>query len=403
MISSRSALLAFVVGIFLLAGLELAAGAGEERNFAGSAQTDYHVVPNDGTATSEPGTYTSFRGFTFEAALKVAVDVSDQLSANMKLCFGCHGFELDMAYFDWRPIDEFGIRVGRFSPSFGAFNLRHDPANHGLSDKPLPYDMGRMLRKGEWNNGVLPSPFPSTGVELAGTHWFGSVAQLDYAAYAVSGFRNDVDPNPYDLNFQESHLPYYISVAPRPAFGGRVGITLKASEQTDVTLGVSGMGGTYDPNGRFAYYIGGADLAIRAGRTAIRLEYVGRLQRFDTSNPGVLKYAVAPTNGDYFIKEGAYVELDQPLVQRLDLLARVDGMVHLGNVSDTRVGSGSTATYPNPLTDGAYVVRETLGLAYAVQRNLRFKVSAELWEFNDDDADGRKLTVGVHIGAVGSF
>jgi len=52
--------------------------------------------------------------------------------------------------------------------------LRHDPANHCLSDKPLAYDMGRMLRLRDWNLGVLPSPFPDNGVEASGRHWFGS-------------------------------------------------------------------------------------------------------------------------------------------------------------------------------------------------------------------------------------
>jgi len=71
-----------------------------------------------------------------------------------------------MIYFDLRAFDELNVRIGRFSPSFGSFNLRHDPGNHKLSDKPLPYDMGRMLRNATWNNGVLPSPFPDNGVEV---------------------------------------------------------------------------------------------------------------------------------------------------------------------------------------------------------------------------------------------
>lgn len=134
--------------------------------------------------------------------MKLSADLSDHFSANVKLCFGCHGFETDMAYLDYRFADEFGIRVGRFSPSFGAFNIRHVPANHRLSDKSLPYDMGRMLRLRDWNMGVLPSPFPDNGIELAGTHWFGNRAQLDYAVYAVSGFKADYSGT--DLDFVQS-------------------------------------------------------------------------------------------------------------------------------------------------------------------------------------------------------
>ena len=66
-------------------------------------------------------------------------------SANVKVCVACHGLEVGMAYVDLRAADELNVRVGRFTPAFGSFPLRHDPANHRTSDKPLPYDMGRML------------------------------------------------------------------------------------------------------------------------------------------------------------------------------------------------------------------------------------------------------------------
>ena len=60
--------------------------------------------------------------------------------------------------------------------------MRHDPANHNTSDKPLVYDMGRMLRLRQWNEGVLPAPWVDNGVEINGTHFFGKRAQFDYAA-----------------------------------------------------------------------------------------------------------------------------------------------------------------------------------------------------------------------------
>ncbi|HEX8789807.1 MAG TPA: hypothetical protein VF765_02565, partial [Polyangiaceae bacterium] len=138
---------------------------GLDANYAGSAQLDYFVVPTEKNLDARA---IGFDGFTLEAALKLTADLSDHLSANVKVCYGCHGFEADMAYFDVRVIDELSFRVGRFSPSFGSFNIRHDPANHRLSDKPLPYDMGRMLRLRTWNLGVLPSPFPDNGLEIDG-------------------------------------------------------------------------------------------------------------------------------------------------------------------------------------------------------------------------------------------
>jgi hypothetical protein len=380
-----------------------AAALEEERNFAGSAQIDYHYVPTVPGAASVPGPASTFQGFTLEAAVKVAVDISDHLSANVKACYGCHGFELDMAYFDLRAADELNLRVGRFSPSFGAFNLRHDPANHMTSDKPLPYDMGRMLRKGDWNNGVLPSPFPTNGVEVNGTHWMGEVAQLDYAAYAVMGFKNDTDPNPTDLNFQESHLPYYLTSDPRPTAGSRLALTLKASAAADMTLGASGMFGTYDPANRLTYFIAGGDFAMRVRHTALRVEYLVRRQRMDTSDPDVFKYAVASSEGDFFAKHGGYVEVQQPVTADLDLLVRGDGMYRAGNVGNAVVGSGNETPAYSPLTSSSWIGRETLAFAYAIERNFRVKASLELWEFSYADADGRETELSVHLGAVWSF
>jgi hypothetical protein len=380
------------------------AAAAEEYNFAGSAQLDYHFFATGPRVQGVPGPGTTFQGFTTEAALKVAVDISEHLSANVKACYGCHGFEADMAYFDYRAVDEFNLRVGRFSPSFGAFNLRHDPANHMLSDKPLPYDMGRMLRKGDWNNGVLPAPFPSNGVELDGTHWVGAALQFDYALYAVTGFRNYTDPNPTDWNLQESHFSYYVASALRPATGARLAFTVRGSSAADATLGASGMLGTYDVEGKLTYAILGADFSFRVQRTAFRFEYLLRRQQFDTTNPDLYKYAIAEHGGDFFTKQGAFAEVEQPLNGVFDFSARVDGMLRRGNVSNVLVGSGADeATSLSPLGYRAYVVRGTLGLACALERNFRLKGSGELWQFSYPDSSGDKLAFSVHLGAVGSF
>ena len=70
--------------------------------------------------------------------------------------------------------------------------------------------MGRMLRMRQWKLSVLPSPFPDNGLEVNGTKAVGASAQLDYAAYVVSGFK--AGPNPLDIDFQLSHSPqaYYV-------------------------------------------------------------------------------------------------------------------------------------------------------------------------------------------------
>lgn len=378
--------------------------AAEEYNFAGSAQLDYHYVASGPRNQDVPGPSSTFQGFTMEAGLKVAVDISDHLSANVKACYGCHGFDIDMAYFDYRARDEFNLRVGRFSPSFGAFNLRHDPANHMLSDKPLPYDMGRMLRKGDWNNGVLPSPFPSSGVEIGGSHWAGTTLQFDYALYAVTGFKNYNDPHPTDLNFQETHLPYFVGSAVRPATGARLAFTARGSATVDATLGASGMLGSYDLKSELTYVIVGADFALRVQRTAFRFEYLLRRQQFDTQNPDIFKYAIAERGGDFFTKQGAFAEVEQPLSSLFDVTARVDGMLRRGNVSNLAIGSGAdAATSLSPLAYRSYVIRETLGLECALERNFRLKGSAEFWQFSYPDSLGQKTALSMHVGAVGSF
>jgi hypothetical protein len=378
--------------IFVAAFLAMRRADAVEHNVAGSAQIDYLFAPTAPSANANAGTNGTFDGFTMEAAVKLAVDVSPHLSSNIKLCFGCHGFEADMAYFDLRAADELNVRIGRFSPSFGAFNVRHDPANHKFSDKPLPYDMGRMLRKNVWNNGVLPAPFPDNGVELNGAHWFGDVAQLDYAAYATMGFRNDLS-NPTDINFAEAHIPnYFVDNNGRPATGARIAMNVRTGAMSDASLGASGLFGTYDPNNKLTYAILGADFSLRIGRTNFRMEYLVRRTEMDVSNPAIFKYVVVP-NGDFFVKHGAYAEVEQPLVRDLDLLLRVDGMFRVGNVLAT-----------TPLAYRSSVIRESLGLAYAIDRNFRLKSSGELWEFSDPDTvSGRHVEVGIHCGAVATF
>jgi hypothetical protein len=318
---------AFFVATLILAlagALWPASARALDRTFAGSVQLDENVAPME--PSTNAGTQ-SFYGFTAELSGKLAVDLSEHVSANVKVCYGCHGFETDMAYFDLRVNDELNFRVGRFSPSFGAFNLRHDPANHKLADKPLPYDMGRMLRMRDWNLGVLPSPLPDNGVEVDGAHWFGETAEIEYAAYAVSGFK--AGQGALDIDFVQSHSGslYYVDNNNLPAGGGRVAMTLKLGPGTDLSYGASGMYGTYDPQNKLAYGIFGADAWLRFGRTNIRAEWLVRRQTFDTSNQAALKYTVPPTGGDFFVKHGAYLEMETPLGSGVDGIVRVDGLL----------------------------------------------------------------------------
>ncbi|MBL8613534.1 MAG: hypothetical protein JNL38_39715 [Myxococcales bacterium] len=386
----RSAWLALAVLAALVVALAAPTRAEAiERNFVGSAQLDYHLVPLHAKGKTFPQ---AFDGFTTELAGKLAVDFNDKLSANLKVCFGCHGFEADMMYFDYRVADELNVRVGRFSPSFGAFNLRHDPANHRLADKPLPYDMGRMLRMREWNLGVMPSPFPDNGVEVNGTHWFGDVAQLDYALYGVSGFKGNAKGTDLDFTLSRSPQAYYVDNNARPAGGGRVSLLLKLGEATDVSLGASGLAGTWDPDNRRLYVIAGSDLTVRHDKTTLRAEYLLRRQTFDTNDASAFKYTLPSSGGDFFVKHGFYTELEQGVTESLDLVARFDGIHRVGNVEkDSALSSKSTA------------LRGTFGAAYALDRAFRLKASTELWRFSDGDGTGRQTELGFHLGAVGTF
>jgi hypothetical protein len=368
-----------------------------DTNFAGSGQIDYHFVP---TARDANARASAFDGFTMELSGKVALDFSDRLSANMKVCYGCHGFETDMAYFDYRVADELGFRLGRFSPSFGGFNLRHDPANHRLSDKPLPYDMGRMLRLRGWNMGVLPSPFPDNGLEIGGKLALAERSSFDYAIYAVSGFKGS--PRSLDFDFVQSRdgNAYYVDNNGRPTLGGRLALDLGLSRTSEATLGASVMHGTYDPANDFSYTIVGADLGLRVGRTNVRLEYLVRRQAIDTSDPTLFRYDVGP-NGGFVVKHGAYAELETPLASGVDALARVDGLFRVGNVLATP--AGAPAPVDGELASRSSVARATLGTAVSLERNLRMKASTELWGFSDRDAAGHTFALGFHLAAVGTF
>ncbi len=385
-------LLVAVVLLGVLVSFSRRVGA-VERNFAGSGQFDYHYVVNG----KSPGGTTPRDGFTTELALKVAVDVTDKVSANVKVCYGCHGFEVPMAHLDYRVADELNFRVGRFSPSLGAFNLRHDPANHRLSSKPLIYDMGRMLRKTEWNMGVLPSPFPDNGVEVSGTHWFGESVQLDYALYAVSGFKAASDA--VDLDFQLNRQPYYTDNNSRPTVGGRLALTFKLGEASDLTVGGSSQYGTFDPDRKQFYWFYGADASLRLSRTNIRLEWLARRQTFDVSDPTRFAYVVPREGGDFFVKQGGYAEIEHPLSKKVDGVFRYDVMYRTGNVL---VGS--------ELRRQSAVQRFTVGAMVTVDRAFRVKASTEIWQFSDPEP-GDKLAarsdvshaVAFHLGVVGTY
>lgn len=360
------------------------AARSQQNNFAGSIQTNYLWVPSDADAHKQ-----AFDAFTNELSLKVAVDVTDHVSANVKLCYGCHGVEAAMAYVDLRVLDELNVRVGRFTPSFGDFPLRHDPANHRTSDKPLPYDMGRMLRMREYNLGVLPAPYVDQGVEVNGTHWFDEVVQFDYAAYVIGGLRSGQDDA--DINWIALRSTYYVDNNSEPAVGSRFALTFDASDEVIVTLGASGMVGHADPEREQKYVILGVDLYARLGIVDVRAEYLVRRQEMPVGDDPDERFRYGPGSDgkydDYFLKDGFYVESNLPLFTRLELVGRFDGLRRIGNVLAN-----------SSLRRRSVILRYTAGLNIVFDGSVRLKLSSEYYDFSDfeDEITG-------NLGMVAAF
>ena len=376
--------LAVMAGALALVLFAAGLAAGGQWRWAGSTQLDYLAVPTNDLPRS-----TTFDGFTTELSLKAAVDVDDALSAEVKLCYSCHGIEAGLAVADYTFNDQLSMRVGRFTPRFGDFPARHDPANHRTSDKPLPYDMGRMLRLREWNMSVLPAPYVDNGVELVGTHELGESATLEWAAYLIGGLRGSQDAT--DVDFIQSRSPdwYYVDNNSMPSAGGRIAMSLRG-ERRSLKFGISGLYGSYDPAGDLPYLLLGVDLVWRMRSFTLRAEYLLRRQEMSLGSSPAQRFVDGPGADGNFdpvaIKDGFYVEAAMP-VGPWEFVGRFDGMTRVGNV-----------TASSPLDDRSWILRYTAATTYEVDRHLRWKFSGEFYTFSDFASE-----VAVHTGVVASF
>lgn len=362
-------------------------------NFAGTLQLDYLFVPF-GSGLARPARST-FDGFTEELGLKVAADLSPHVTVNAKVCYGCHGFEVGMAFVDLRVNESVTVRAGRFSPTFGEFGTRHDPGNHRLPDKPLPYDMGRMLRIVEFDRSVLPAPYVDNGVEVMGHHALGRSVALDWAVHAVTGLRSRADL-PFDVDFAAGRTAPYLDNNSQPSVGGRVGVQFRLAPRVDLTVGGSVMHGAYNNTGTLNYTIAGADLWLRAGRTNVRAEYLLRRTDMSVASQDRFEQPIALVGGQLpdrlaQTRDGWYVEVEQPITRNVDILARWDGLRRIGN---TRTGS--------PLDGDAGISRWTLGTHITVHRGYRIKAAVEhytYWGLRN----GPGSEVAAHLGVVATF
>jgi hypothetical protein len=361
-----------------------AASEAKTRRLAGSIQLDYLALAR---GTTKPDKV--FAGPTVELSLKFVADLGEHVTANVKACYACHGPEVGMAYFDLRYNDALNVRVGRFTPAFGSFPLRHDPANHTTSDKPLAYDMGRMVRFRDYNEGVLPAPWVDNGVEVNGTVATGRV-QLDYAAYAIAGPKAGVANFDFDFVQSRSGESYYVDNNGEPVLGTRVAVSIDLARQRTLTLGGSAMAGHYDADADLRFSIVGGDATLQLGRTTLRAEYLARWTRFARGDDPDTRFKFGPgsdgTHSTFFFKDGFDLELERPF-GRVSAIVRLDGLRRRGNVLAA-----------SALSDRSRILRGTIGVGVPLVASLQLKASIEQYSFNDF-ADETAM----HLGVAGPF
>jgi hypothetical protein len=275
------------------------------------------------------------------------------------------------------------------TPAFGSFPARSDPANHLTSDKPLPYDMGRMVQRVEWNEGILPAPWVDNGVEVSGTHFWDG-ARIDYAAYAISGPKGGNDAADFDFVLSRSPAQYYVDNNSEPTVGGRVSTAIDLDDRDVLTLGASAMAGHYDPARQLGFAIGGADVTLQLGDCILRGEYLIRATQMSLGDDPATRFKYGPGSdgrfADYFIKDGYYVEGEVPF-GALSVIGRWDGLRRIGNVLAT-----------DTLSSSASVMRFTAALAYKLHDGIRIKTSVEYYRFSDFAND-----IAIHVGLATPF
>jgi hypothetical protein len=224
-----------------------------------------------------------------------------------------------------------------------------------------------------------------------GVHWFGEDVQIDYAAYAVGGFKGGADATDLDFIQSRSGALYYVDNNSRPSYGGRIAMTANLTDRLAWTVGASGMRGTYDPQNELLYAILGTDTTIRYDRLTLRGEYLVRRTEMSGGGDPASRFRYGPgADGIYdrrFLKDGFYVEAERPFGKVLELFGRFDGMRRRGNVVLT-----------SPLRSESEVLRYTVGANFLLDRALRLKVSGELYDFSDFDDE-----VATHVALAGSF
>jgi len=322
------------------------------------------------------------QGMNAETSIKMAADISSSASAHLKFCHGCHGVEADMAYVEWEPSERFNLRAGRIPVPFGDFYLRYDPANHRSATKPLPYAMGRMLRRNDYNLAILPQPYPDQGLEISGT-FRGERSELSYHIYAVAGLKGAEN----DLEFIQSRGVYWADNNRTPVVGTRLVwafTELPGELWRWFALGLSALRGQYDREGELSYTILGMDLYARFAKFNLRGELLMRHTEI-ADHPQLYERELKDL---YIQREGFSLQADTSINRYVEWLLRFDGFRR----------SGALAKGSSLKQSDSHILRYTAGLNLSPERALKLKINYEYWQFSDFEAEQI-----LHTGIVGSF
>lgn len=354
-----SALLAALAAALVPAGARAAQGV----LYSGSAYVDYWGIPDRGVATR------SARSVAPSTAIKLGLDVNDDLSFSAKACIGCHGIDVEHAALDYQPKPWFNVQFGRIAVPFGDFSNRVDPGSHKTGSPPLIYDMGRMAygSRSAMNLGVLPIPYVDTGALVYGVRWLGERLQLWYGIYGVSGLRGSNDADWVAMR----SIPYNDNNRV-PAGGARLTVSYSSDPNSfvgDASFGGSYTGGRYDRDATLEYHAWAADATLRFGKLVLRGEYAARRTALDPA----ATYPYALEDG-WFLKEGFYAEAEAPLGRYLAAVYRYDELRRTGTPLPGAVAE---------LTKDSTFVRHTGGLVVTPSQSVFLKLSWELWQTTD--------------------
>jgi hypothetical protein len=303
------------------------------------------------------------RGITGEYALGGRLEIGRDFRVAVRACVGCHGFELQAAYGEYDFCEFLTLRAGRLPLPFGSLSQRTSPAQVESSSKPLPYIMGSMVRRNEFNLGIIPSPIVDNGAAILGNVWVSPSLQVGYEVAAVTGLKG-TSPD----------IDWVATRSFRDNNGEPAGAARLALSAGPFQAGASAMFGRYDQDHQLAYRMAEADLALHGGIWNFRVE--GALRDTD--------YFDASGRVETSRRLGYAVQVDAALARNWRVFLLQDGLrvenIYLGPAGPQIL---PPASGPQGLTHS--ILRGVAGLVFAVRPGFLIKGSAEYWHFSDFD------------------